>query len=207
MPKNCKKSSSSSCDSSTSSSSSSCDLSTYSSSKNCCKNKCKGSCSCKYELKCTPFYNPANVIYRYPNNCGLFPQNHCGPLPPNPCPPINPCAPSYTVNSNIYYDQNITLTAQSPTINLFSLKNSASTIQLPDISKSLSSCNFNKMFIITLIDATKTLTINSQSTDTFSDNNTNSISISTLITITLYSTLVTDNNNVKKGIWVVMKSS
>ena len=172
----CKKSSSFKCDDSSSSSIS---CSSYSSST-------YGFCCPKYP-KCGCVVNKCAPIY-YPNNCvGQYPCNPCpSPCPPYPCPPY-PCPPTqcgvkYTSNTSII-TSNTTLNANSQNVYICNPTSANITITLPAIS-SLSSCGFNKMFVISNISASYTVSITT-SGDSLTNN-----SLSTLSqgdSITLYS--------------------
>ena len=154
----CKKSSSSKCDD-TYSSSTSCSSSTYGL---CCPKYPK--CYC-VENKCAPIYYPNNCVGQYPcNPCRpQCPPNSCPPYPcpPYPCPPF-PCPPSqcgakYTANTSII-TSNTNLNANSQNVYICNPTTTDITITLPAIS-SLSSCGYNKMFIISNISASNTVTI------------------------------------------------
>jgi len=184
----CKKSSSLRCDESSSSTSCS-SSSTYGF---CCPKYPK--CCCVKD-KCAPIYYPNNCVGKYPCNPCLPP---CPPpCPPYPCPPY-PCPPTqcgakYTSNNSLI-TSNSTLTASSSNLYICNPTSADITITLPAIS-SLGSCCYTKMFVISNISSTNTVTI-----ATTGDSLTNP-SVSPLVqgeSVTLYSV------NVSGGAyWVV----
>jgi len=170
----CKKSSSFKCDDSSNSSTS---CSSYSSST-------YGFCCPKYP-RCGCVVNKCAPIY-YPNNCvGQYP---CNPCPPYPCPPTQ-CGVKYNTSGSTTSSTN--LTATSPNTNIYS---TTQTIQLPAIT-SLSCCGYTKMFILSnLSTSTGSLTINTGTStfgqDLFTNNGSNTYTLSSGQTLTIYSVYV-----------------
>ena len=185
----CKKSSSSKCDD-YSSSSTSCSLYSSSTYGFCCPKYPK--CGCVVN-KCAPIYYPNNCVGQYP--CNPCPPNPCPPYPcpPYPCPPY-PCPPTqcgvkFTTSGSTTSSTN--LTATSPNVNIYS---TIQTIQLPAIT-SLSSCGYTKMFILSnLSTSTGSLTINTGTStfgqDLFTNNGTNTYTLTVGQTLTIYSVYV-----------------
>lgn len=152
----CKKSSSTRCDSS----SSSCSSSTYGF---CCPKYPK--CYCTRD-KCAPIYYPNNCVSQYP--CNPCPLPPCPPFPPFPCPP-SPCAPTYTSYSSIVTGSTISFNLLSNyTLFITNPTDSNGNLYLPSIT-SLSSCSYNKMFVISNI-SSEFITINPSTTTTTTDN-------------------------------------
>lgn len=155
----CKKSSSSRCDESSSSTSCYSSSSTYGF---CCPKYPK--CCCVKD-KCAPIY--------YPNNCvGQYP---CNPCPPFPCPPF-PCPPTKCGSGNTYNSYSSIIAGSTISFNLLSNytlfivnpTNSSGNLYLPAIS-SLSSCSYNKMFVISNI-SSETIVLNPSASTTTTDN-------------------------------------
>lgn len=161
--KYCKKSSSSRCDDSSSSTSCYSSSSTYGF---CCPKYPK--CCCVKD-KCAPIY--------YPNNCvGQYPCNPCPPCPPpcpSPCPPY-PCSPAQYASAYNSYGSIIAGTAISfsllsnYTLFIVNPTDTSGNLYLPAI-RSLSSCCFNKMFVISNI-STQTIVLNPSTSTTTTDN-------------------------------------
>jgi len=125
--------------------------------------------------KCAPIYYPNNCVGQYPypqpitQSCPPFspcPPFPCPPCPPFPCPPTQ-CGLKYTSNNNIITSSS-TLNVNSP--NVFICNPSSDIIlTLPQIS-SLSSCGYTKMFVISNISSTYTVTINPAAGDNLTNN-------------------------------------
>lgn len=156
----CKKSSSTKCDDSSSSSS-------YG---HCCPKYPK--CYCVRD-KCAPIYYPNNTIGQYPCNPCRPPQcppyNPCNPCPPLPCPPTQ-CAPTYTSYSSLITGTAISFNLLLPyTLFIINPTDSAGNLYLPAVT-SLSSCCYNKMFVISNISNTFTILLNPSTATTTTDN-------------------------------------
>ena len=156
----CKKSSSTKCDDSSSSSS-------YG---HCCPKYPK--CYCVRD-KCAPIYYPNNTIGQYPCNPCRPPQcppyNPCNPCPPLPCPPTQ-CAPTYTSYSSLISGTAISFNLLLPyTLFIINPTDSSGNLYLPAIT-SLSSCCYNKMFVISNINITSSIILNPSTTTTTTDN-------------------------------------
>lgn len=159
----CKKSSSLRCDE-TSSSTSCSSSSTYGF---CCPKYPK--CCCVKD-KCAPIY--------YPNNCvGKYPCNPCLPLCPPPCPPPCPpypcpptqCAPTYNSYSSVVAGSSISFNLLSNyTLFIVNPTDSSGNLYLPAIT-TLSSCCYNKMFVISNI-SSESIVLNPSTTTTTTDN-------------------------------------
>jgi hypothetical protein len=165
----CKKSSTLKCDES----SSSCSSSTYGS---CCPKYPK--CCCVKDV-CAPIYYPNNYVSQYPCNpckpqCPPLCPPRCPPLcPPYPCPPYpcppSQCAPTYTSYSSILAGSLISFNLLSNyTLFIVNPTDVSGNLFLPSIT-SLSSCSYNKMFVISNI-STQTIILNPSSTTTTTDN-------------------------------------
>ena len=187
----CKKSSSSKCDESTSSSSS-CSLSYSSSYGQCCSKYPK--CYCAKD-KCAPIY--------YPNNCvGQYPCNPCKPpCPPYPCPPSQ-CTPTYTSYSSIIAGSSISFNLLSSyTLFIINPTDSSGNLYLPSIL-SLSSCSYNKMFVISNI-SSETIILNPSTTTTTTDNinGQTSVTIDPNSSVNVYSSYISG-----VGYWSLVQS-
>src|SRR3990167_712631 len=151
----CSKSSTIKCCDSSSSSSSSC------STKRCCP---------KYpKCKCCPIYYPNNYVGQYPCN----PCNPCNPCPPYPCPPypcpVTQCAPFYKSYSSIITGATISFNLLSVyTLFIVNPSDTSGNLYLPTIL-SLSSCCYNKMFVISNI-SSNDITLSPSTTTTTTDN-------------------------------------
>ena len=180
----CKKSSSSRCDESRSS------LSCYSSSSTygfCCPKYPK--CCCVKD-KCTPIY--------YPNNCvGQYPCNPSNPCPPFPCPPF-PCPPTqcgtkYT-SSNTKITTSSALGTSTPNVLICEPTSTDIILTLPVIS-SLSSCGYTKMFVISNISPTYTVSVITTAPDSLTQS---TIVLNQFESVTLYSVYMSSGSH-----WVV----
>lgn len=192
--------------STSSSSSSSCNPCSSSSSSStsfvyCCKKYPKCKCSpIYYPNKCDPYPcnpclpkscppypcppNPNPYPYPCPPNPYPCPPNPCGPCPPYPYPQ-NTCGTPYTSNSNII-TSDTTLSSTSPNVNICNPVSSNITITLPSIPSGLLCCRYNKMFVISNISSTNTVTISVASGDSL----TSSVSLSQGDSVTLYSVYI-----------------
>jgi hypothetical protein len=185
MPKKskcCQKQSSSSSLSSCSSFSSS--SSRSSSYGYCCPKypKCNNSC---YVNKCAPIYYPNN-------NIGQYPCNPYRPICPPPCPPTTQCAPFYNSYNTIIAGTSISFNLLSAyTLFIVNPTDTSGNLYLPPIS-SLSSCCYNKMFVISNVSATNTITLNSSTTTTTTDsiNGSNQAIISPNSSVNIYSSFI-----------------
>jgi hypothetical protein len=169
-----------------SSSNSSCDPCSSSSSAfvYCCK---------KYpKCKCAPIY--------YPNNCNPYPCNPCAPkyCPPNPCAPFLPCPPypcppqncsPYTsaLTTITQSSTTVPLTSNSPNVNVYNVSPSLTglALTLPAIN-TLTTCNYNKMFVLSNLSGGSTITLNTTSGDVFTNNNSTTFNLTAGSTVTIY---------------------
>lgn len=186
----CKKSSSLRCDESSSSTSCSSSSSTYGF---CCPKYPK--CCCVKD-KCAPIYYPNNCVGQYPCNpcrppCPPPCPSPCPPpCPPYPCPPTQ-CAPIYNSYSSIIAGTSISFNLSSNyTLYIVNPTDSLGNLYLPAI-KSLSSCYYNKMFVVSNISA-ETIVLNPSTTTTTTDNINGqpSISIGPYSSINVYSSYI-----------------
>lgn len=121
-------------------------------------------CCCVKE-NCIPIYYPNNC--KYPNITSCDPCSPCPPCPPRPlCPPCSqypPCFPpqcgtKYTSNNTIIVTSS-TLNVNSPNVYICNPSSSNIILTLPLIS-SLGLCSYTKMFVISNISPTYTVSIN-----------------------------------------------
>lgn len=183
-----KKASSNKCDDSSSSSSSSCSSSSYYSSScsssnyaYCCTKYPK--CHCKVSKceinKCAPIY--------YPNNCvGQYPYNTCRPhCPPNPGAHAQ-CSPTYNSYISILAGSSISFNLSSQyTLYIVNPTDTSGNLYLPTIS-SLSTCCYNKMFVISNI-SLNTIIVNTSSSGSDSINGLTNITIPANSSVNIYS--------------------
>lgn len=136
-----------------------------------------GYCCPKYPKCCcvkenhTPIYYPNNCKYPCVTQCPPYPSRPPYLCPPqcSPCPPYTPFPPSqcetkYTSNNSIIVSSS-TLSANSPNIYICNPVNADIILTLPQIS-SLSSYSYTKMFVISNISPTYTVSINPTVGDT-----------------------------------------
>lgn len=186
-------SSSSSSSNSSNSSKSSCTYSSYSSTYGYCCTKYP-KCHC-VKNKCVPIYYPDNCVGKY--QCNPYPPPCPSPYPP-PYPPPCPspyistqCSPLYNSYNSIIVGSNITFNLLSQyTLYIINPTDTSGNIYLPAIN-TLSTCCYNKMFVISNI-SSNTITINPSSTTTTTDNinGLTNISIPANSSVNIYSSYI-----------------
>jgi hypothetical protein len=181
----CKKKSSTKCDDSSSSSSS------YSSSTYgyCCPKYPK--CHCNVN-KCAPIYYPNNCVGQYPYNSYRPPCPSPYPSPyPSPCLPPTQCNPLYNSYTSIIAGNTISFNLLSQyTLYIVNPTDTSGNLYLPIIG-SLSTCCYNKMFVISNI-SSNTIVINPSTSTTTTDNINGlpSLTIQAYSSINIYSSYI-----------------
>ena len=139
--------------------------------------------------KCAPIYYPNNYVGQYP----------C--IPSNPCNPCNPCIPPYPLSQcGIKYTSSNTIITNDSTLsvnsqNVFICNPTTNiTLTLPSIS-SLGSCGYTKMFVISNISSTNTVSFSANVPDTLT---TSPIVLGNGDSVTLYSVYISTGSY-----WVV----